>query len=754
MTISTTTPSIGWLHPWPEWIWLLLIVVCVFMSVWAYRRSDLPGWVRWMLGTFRFVILMIVLMYVSGPVLETRNQERVEDKVIVLLDRSTSMSTLDALSEDGVLETREDQLSGILGSSNVWNDVSRDRTVEWYGFDDHSYAITDPTVPGASLIPPTGDATDLSMSIEQISSGSMLNPISSIVLLSDGRSTRPVSRGLATKLRSKAIPIISIPLGSSDGRIDIGIESTRSPAFAYMGDKVPILVDLFRSGSGSDELEGDLILRSLDSGEEYDRIPIDSDRTRFTLVGEPRFQGDTDWIVEIEPTGDDLVSMNNSKNIRIELVDDPLRVLYIDGYPRWEYRYLKNLLIRERSIESSIMLLSADNDYAQEGDRPITRLPSTREEFEDFDVIIIGDIPSSTLSSEQQDIVDSLVGDGSMGIMWIAGPRWTPSDWKSSVLSNTIPFNAPIRPERNSGQVHIEPSDEADRIGVLQIEQNGNPIWESVLSNPDIGWPAMQWMQTIEHESLKPTTQVLASIVDTGSDGTWSYPVVLSMRYGAGRSIYNTTDEIWRWRHGYGERIYEQFWIQLIRSLLRSAMSENEQGITIELSPAVIEVGRPQRITVRVLDESIMSDIGDIITLEMIGEQSRSTRRMTLLRVDGDTNTWTTTWVPMQPDRYLVDLLPPLPTDIASIETLVIDPGGEMANPATNHPLLLELSEGTGGTVISPTEIRSLPDLIPDRSITSERISQRSIWSNPWLLVIPLLLAGMEWMGRRVFRLA
>mgnify|MGYP001961432926 CR=1 FL=1 len=754
MSISTTAPSIGWLHPWPEWIWMILIAVCVFTSIWAYRRTDLPSWVRWSLTTLRFAILMIVLVYISGPVIETRNQERVDDKVIILLDRSTSMTTMDVVSEDGSLGTREDQLTGILGASNVWKEISRDRTVEWYGFDDHSYVIADPTVSESPLPPPAGDATDISMSIEQISSGSMLNPISSIVLLSDGRSTQPVPRGLTAKLRSKAIPIISIPLGSTDGRIDIGIESTRSPAFAYMGDKVPVIVDLSRSGTGENAMEGDLVLRSIDSGEEYDRIPIESGRSRFTLVGEPAFQGDTDWIVELEPTGDDLVSMNNTKNIRIELVEDPLRVLYIDGYPRWEYRYLKNLLIRETSIESSIMLLSADNDYAQEGDRPITRLPSSMEEFEDFDIIIIGDIPSSSLSNEQQNMIDSLVGDGSLGIMWIAGPRWTPSDWKSSVLSNTIPFNAPIRPERKSGQVHVEPTDEADRIGVLQIEQDGRPIWESVLSNPDIGWPAMQWMQSVERKSLKPTTQILASIVDTDSTDTWSYPVVLSMRYGAGRSIYNTTDEIWRWRHGYGERLYEQFWIQLIRSLLRSTVSDDDQAITIELSPPVTEVGRPQRVTVRVLDESIIDDIDDIIDIELVGEQSGTSRRMSLIRVDGNTNTWTTTWVPMQPGRYTLDLLPPLPSDAASSETTVIDPGGEMANPATNHALLLEMSEGTGGVVVSPTGIQSLPERIPDRSITSERILQRSIWSNPWLLIIPVLLVGIEWMGRRVFRLA
>jgi len=87
----------------------------------------------------------------------------------------------------------------------------------------------------------------------------------------------------------------------------------------------------------------------------------------------------------------ELNTENNTRTVSVEIIDRPLRVLYVEGYPRWAYRYLKNLLIREQSIESSIMLLSAGSDFAQEGDVPINRLPRTAKELRGYDIVVIGD---------------------------------------------------------------------------------------------------------------------------------------------------------------------------------------------------------------------------------------------------------------------------------------------------------------------------------------------------------------------------
>ncbi|MDG2199720.1 MAG: hypothetical protein P8K80_00870 [Phycisphaerales bacterium] len=580
-----------------------------------------------------------------------------------------------------------------------------------------------------------------------------MNPTSAIILLSDGRSAQPVPRGFTTNLRSRGIPIYSILLGSDGSGVDVGIQSTRSPGFAFIGDKVPIVVELEHNFDPSQQQGGEIILRSRDTGEDMDRVPIEIDQTEYTLVGEPQFQGDAHWIVEIVPSGEDLVSMNNTRDLQIELTDQPLRVLYVEGHPRWEYRYLKNLLIREQSIESSIMLLSADKDYAQEGNRPITRLPSTRREFLDFDVIIIGDLPASTLSSEQQEIIDDLVVEGELGIAWVGGSKWTPAKWDSTTLSNTLPFKASIQPKQFTQPVHMKPTDEALRLGVLQFGDQEEDPWEEVLSNKGVPWSAFHWMQRIEPESLKPTAQVLASVVESDSNPSSDHPILLAMRYGAGRSIYVATDEIWRWRHGRGERLYEQFWIQIIRSLARNGMNQLDTGVRLDISPPLVEVGEPQRIRVDIFDESILSTAGDIIQVE-VTTPFGGVDQLELLREGSNNNTWSATWIPMTAGRLTMDPLLPTHGEGTARESTIIDPAGEMANPATHHELLRELAAETGGAVIQPGDLDTLPTLIPDRSITTIHTQQQTIWDNIWLLLVPIALLGLEWSGRRVFRLA
>ena len=45
-------------------------------------------------------------------------------------------------------------------------------------------------------------------------------------------------------------------------------------------------------------------------------------------------------------------------------------MLYVDGYPRWEYRYIKNEMIRDVTVNIACLLTSADPTFAQEGDPP------------------------------------------------------------------------------------------------------------------------------------------------------------------------------------------------------------------------------------------------------------------------------------------------------------------------------------------------------------------------------------------------
>ena len=109
---------------------------------------------------------------------------------------------------------------------------------------------------------------------------------------------------------------------------------------------------------------------------------------RVTLVSKPDQAGKRAWTVRVVPDGPDLIQENNAAEVAVELVDQPLRVAQFDGYPRWEYRYLKNLLLREKSITSASMLLASNRQYLQEGEILLDAVPRSPEEWAKFDVVV------------------------------------------------------------------------------------------------------------------------------------------------------------------------------------------------------------------------------------------------------------------------------------------------------------------------------------------------------------------------------
>ena len=123
---------------------------------------------------------------------------------------------------------------------------------------------------------------------------------------------------------------------------------------------------------------------------------------------------------------------DNIETHKIQYIDNPIRVLYIDGYPRWEYRYLKSVLVREKSIDSSILLVSADREFAQEGNTPLKRLPQTAEELKEFDVILVGDVHENYWSEKQKQLLKEHVGKRGAGIIWIGGDSMMPYTYNQS----------------------------------------------------------------------------------------------------------------------------------------------------------------------------------------------------------------------------------------------------------------------------------------------------------------------------------
>jgi len=770
-------------HAIPAWGWALALVAVAAFAGWSYWKLLGSRAGRVSLACVRVATLMLLLTVIAGPQL-IRSNDRIEpDWVVVLVDRSASLTVEDTGTDDNRRDRESQLASGVRDAWPMFTELVRDRNVLWLGFDAGAFDLstTDDesgAAFGIDLGDPTGQRTNLGAALDQALRRVAARPVSGIVVITDGRSTDTPSRAALRRMQNELIPVFSVPLGSPDPITDLAIRGIDAPRVAFVDDSVPVTVDIERLGSGQTGATIKLIDQT--TGDVLDERRLDADAfetgsAQITLSSKPDTPGEVRWTVRIEPDTRDLIAENNSAQVSLELLDDSLRVVYFDGYPRWEYRFVKNLLLRERSIDSSTLMLSSNKRYTQAGDTTIDTLPRSPEEWADFDVVVIGDIRAEMFSQEQLEQIRELVAVRGAGLLWIAGPGATPDSWRGSPLADLLPF----RDARSAGQalrswdepVTMAPTPSAERLGLLQTAERGefgeHNGWQSRLSDPATGWSQLRWAQRIDPGVVKPTAEVLAlaspvSQGVAGIDSPDASPVVLLMRYGAGKVIYVGTDEIWRWRYGRGEELPERFWIPLIRHLGRESLSRSDQSALLEISPERALVDQPVRVRVAIIDQAIVdaSPKSITVTIEPIAGGDNAPTQLVLgpersagaLRVDS----FVATWVPAEPGRYAVRVTDPLFAGYGLAAPLEVSLSeNELRNPETDHALLASLSEQTGGQIIPASALSSLSDLLPNRErVIPTAPDIETLWDRPVVLIAFLLLLSIEWVGRRLIRLS
>jgi len=775
----------------PLWAWVLIVLAAAALAWWSYWRLTGALWSRLALASLRALLLIVIAVLIAGPQLVKENPRTENDAVVVMLDRSASMTVADAPlneSDAGTIaprRTRDEQLQRSL--AEAWpalRQMSTEREVILLGFDERTREITPPSggaAPStAALGEPIGARTLLGQGLDAALKRASTRPLAGIIILSDGRSADAPTRGLLAQLEARQTPVFVAPLGSAIPLPDVAIARVEAPAAAFLGDQVPVVVDVERRGEGesSDSTDssastgGTLQLINEATGLVLSEVPLVGDSGgRYTLMTSAQESGPATWSVRLVLPRPDLSLENNTAPVRIDLVDRPIRVVYIDGYPRWEYRYLKNLLMRERSIRSSTWILSADKRFLQEGSEPLQSVPRTREDWAGIDVVILGDLRPGLFGQEQLESLRWLVSQRGAGLMLIGGPGAMPAAWRESAIADLIPFAIPAGStelERFDMPVIMAPASGAQRLGVLMLGPGPQDPWPAALADPSLGWPRLQWAQRIETGWLKPTAEVLAEARLADSPDAPGQPLVMTMRYGAGRSLFVGTDETWRYRFGRGETLPERFWIPLIRLLARESLARGGNQALLEAAPERARVDQSVRISLRLLDQKLVaaaqgqavqvrvsrtgatnSGDGEIITLAPEAAREGETQSASFAR----------SWTGLEPGVYSVDPVSPWLTGLtgqtltARIEIAL--PEDELRFPQADHAALLALAATTGGRAVDPSRLAEILSELPNRRVTLLGTPDiETLWDTPLALALLILLAGAEWIGRRLIKLS
>jgi hypothetical protein len=752
--------------PPAPWIMLFGAVLAAAVVYWLYRREAVASRWLWALSIARFALIMTVLFIIGRPMLVLRRTQVDPSVVSVLVDSSASVLATDEVPDSTsrpqrwtqMLDSLTDNARGLLPSLVPAHEIQLcefGQSLDQVGRLKNRDEIA-PLLTRLSEHKPEGPRTNISEAVEQVLQRTLDSRLAAIIVVSDGRQTSPPKLDrLVSTAQSRAIPIHVLAAGSTAPRKDIAVENVRTQERVCINDSVLIRAAL--SSAGYDKpLEVQMQLKDTQTGEVISSISENLTpeiRTKVVdFVYQPTRPGKRllELAATSQPSEDN--TANNARQFAIEAIDQKIGVLYVEGEPRYEYRYLKNLLIRESTIDSSCLLLSASSSFPQEGSRPIRQFPQSVEELRHYDVILLGDVDvrGDWLSHTQQRMILDFVAEQAGGIAFIAGPNNMPHRVAGSPLEKLLPvrIDPPFQGEYESDIVTDFPPS-------FTRDGRDHPIFRFAATTDANSQPADApgWYWFARVLGSRPASSVLAqhpSITTTAGP----LPLVVLGRFGAGRTFYAGTDEMWRWRQYSGDTYYNHIWLQVFRTLARNRKLGGACPLRLDTDRQEYQLGQPVIASLSTNDLPITTGPDEVELIVRDAHESL-VHRAGFRSETPDNSARTAQFVPQATGLFTIAVDSSSPDCRLTRTIRVIAPDPEREHLEADHDFLRTLATRTHGRFLTMSDdASSLAKLIPSRERRVVDDVEESIWDSPLLIILFVTLAFAEWTTRRLLGLS
>ncbi len=795
---------IDWLHAPEPWVIFLIIIPAIALTVWLLYRGETPRFAMWkrvLLVGLRVLAVLTIVAFLFEPMLVKERVQVENSYLLVLVDDSYSMSIPDRYSDPATLSaienvtgvqfgdktTRMDQVKGILSNQELrFIERLREKgNVRVVSFSSDTREIGDfPRLAKGSIASPSDrlDLSNLEVRGKVTRIGDALfetvnelrgEIISGVVLLSDGRDNGGLLRPeeSADRLSVRQIPIYAVGVGNAEEPKDIRVSDIDVAEVVLENDKVP--VDFTVTAKGFDGRVKVNVWLTPEGGREPPRpethryIELEGgEEPQFErLEFEPRYPGKYTLKIEIPPQPGELFEENNFAEAPITVLADKIKILYVEGPPRYEYRYLAHALVRDPTMEAYVLLTSADpgyTQYASPGKSPVERFPD-REELFTYHIVIIGDVPESYFTVKQKEALVEFVDDQGGGVVFIAGEWNMPARYRSDPLATLFPveledadpsiyagddlrddFNITVTPE---GQAHP----------ILQLVSNPETNLE-LLENSrrsDFGLSGFYWFA-----KTKKLTRggVALAVTSRDKDRHVKYgprPIFAFQYHGRGRTFMSLTDETWRWRKSVGNQYFYRFWGQVIRFTSAGRLLGQKKRFNVSTDQREYTLGTPVRVLARILDQSYKPLNVDEYTVhvERIDPPAEGKRELTAVQTPGRPEFFEASIDAGELGLHRV-WIEDREAEVASTTFRVVVPQVELAEPRMDRSRLQKIARLSGGSYYEVAEINDMLDKVePYEREVAVPAENTPLWDSQWLLLLFVGLLTIEWILRKAFRL-
>ncbi len=719
---------------WP--VWLLVVASLAVMAAVGYslmqRRDSLNVGKLIVLAGIQTAMLTLVLVLLWQPALSSDRLRSEDNSVALLIDTSASMS----YGEAG--ESRLQQAVAAL-NDGVLEDLSADLETRLYAFSRDSM-----TIDSLEQMPPPGPATRLGDALLGVLREARASALGAVVLISDGAdNSNELNTARLAEIAGFGVPVHTVGVGRESIPEDIELESVSMTTQVMAGSRVSAQVSLRHAGAGSAMIkvyDGDAIL----AAEELVLPNRDGVTTHWVDfdVGEAGIK-DLRFVLDAIPGERNTV--NNVQYRVIEVPAERRRILYVEGEPRWEYKFIRRAVEETSPIRLASLLRTTPNKFYRQGIDDPTELengfPEDRETLFDYDALIIGSFEAAALTPEQQENISAFVSERGGSLLMLAGLRGlADGGWGNSIVADVLPARLPDIDAptfiRRPAKASLTTVGEDSLLTRLDSDRDTNILlWQEM---PD----------TADYQYLDEVKPGAVTLLEADIQGT-THPLLVHQRYGRGNAYILATGGTWRWQMQLPseDQRHETFWRQILRALAASAPHP------IVLSAERLFYGDETEVTLRaeVKDKEYLPVADAAVTVSVTTPAGEAAGVVEMQAIPGEPGLYEATIQADQTGMYRFEAEARLGDDLLGSAPLAVrraDGLVEHFQIRQNRSLLENLANVTGGQYFALDDLDALPETIQfsDAGILETEILD--LWNMPIVFLLLLLLKTGEWLLR------
>lgn len=735
----------------PLALWLSLVVGGAVTLAWyAALRPAVMSRLRWaiVMTLVGFALALTLLVLLNPTIVSPLPPPDGKPLVTILADRSASMALADQPLGNSRFQTAAELCS------RLQKDLSKAFDIELRTFADKTRSASASEL---AALNPNGQVTDLATAIAESLDGSREQG-QALVVLSDGihnasgGSARVMQ--VAETARAMAVPVFASVIGGPTVIDDLDVSLVRQQELAFVGQKTPVRASIRQRGRLTAEAE----LQLLDEGgqmieRKQVQVPINGTGQAVFYITQPTV-GLHRYQIRVEPLPREATTGNNASTFLLRTVNQPIRILLLEGKPYWDAKFLMRTLAQDSALEVDAFVRLADERYlkrcwrltsaANEDSSKARRDETTEilrgqplplggsEELSPYQIVVLGRDAESLLN-------DSLVEQLRT---WIARDGGSLVCFRGQPVARLNQQLARLMPVRWS------PSSES-RFR-MQLTRRGEELsWLTAAVPTDGGTLASLPSLATSARPQQPTplAVVAAEAPDQGQ------PVVAYQPYGCGRVVAIEGAGMWRWaflspEHQQVEPVYETLWQGLMRWLVSGGGLAPGQDVALRTENVSFFTADSAFATLLVREATVK---GELPRIELKREGA-ALGSFAPTAISEEPGVYRVSFGRLPEGIYLANIVGGDPSHSGTTIAFDVRPNfTEQLDTAARPDLLAQIAEKSGGAVLSDMSAGEI-----DRRFRAHlahirplQVREMTIWDRWWVLTLIAGLWAVAWGLRR-----